>query len=121
MSEKMTTPENVKKDVEYCLRAFSPKFKKVEKYKKLAIKLSKKANKIPSWSWRYIESIHRGTMEPSRKFLTALEAYAHPERKPPPVYSRPAFLYAWYRLPKDERYEVIKTYMDGKIKPVISS
>lgn len=49
----------------------------VKKYSSISRILSRIANlsngKI--WSWRYIASVHHGTMEPSKKFISALNAY----------------------------------------------
>ena len=41
-------------------------------YKRLAGDLSKVARKQPEWSRRYILSVHKGTIEPSRKLAQAV-------------------------------------------------
>lgn len=49
----------------------------VKKYNSISKILSRIAN-LPDghvWSWRYISSIHKGTMQPSKKFVQALKAY----------------------------------------------
>lgn len=49
----------------------------VKRYNSIAKILSRIAN-LPDgrvWSWRYIASIHKGTMQPSKKFIQALKAY----------------------------------------------
>jgi hypothetical protein len=49
------------------------KSSKVETYTELAEKLSRIAHKKNPWSWRYIQSVHVGLIEPSEKFVNALE------------------------------------------------
>lgn len=49
----------------------------VKRYNSIAKILSRIAN-LPDghvWSWRYISSVHKGTMQPSKKFTQALKAY----------------------------------------------
>jgi len=49
----------------------------VKKYNSISKILSRIAN-LPDghvWSWRYISSVHKGTMPPSKKFTQALKAY----------------------------------------------
>jgi hypothetical protein len=46
----------------------------------------------------------------NKEILAALGLY-----KPRLPYPRPAWLYKWYRLPKDERHEVIKEHVE-KVK-----
>lgn len=49
----------------------------VKKYNSISKILSRIAN-LPDghvWSWRYISSVHKGTMQPSKKFTQALKAY----------------------------------------------
>lgn len=49
----------------------------VKKYNSISKILSRIAN-LPDghvWSWRYISSVHKGTMQPSKKFVQALKAY----------------------------------------------
>ena len=82
MSETSKMPKNSKNDIEYCLRSFSPKNGKVKMYKKLASKLSKLVRKSPQWTWRYVQSAHHGTVEPSTKFLLAVDRYLYPKPKP---------------------------------------
>ncbi len=68
-------------------------------YTDLAERLSKIAHKEDSaWSWRYVQSVHKGTMEPSAKFAQAVEillaeidglpAFVS-ETEPITVYARP--------------------------------
>lgn len=45
-------------------------------YTDLAARLSKIARKEKPWSWRYVQSVHVGTMEPSKKFARAVEILA---------------------------------------------
>ena len=81
VSETMKTPENTKKDVQYLIRSFPLKNGTVKFYKNLAGKLSNLVQKRPAWSWRYVQSVYHGTMEPSQKFVLALERFHNP--KPP--------------------------------------
>jgi hypothetical protein len=46
---------------------------KVAAYTDLADRLSTLARKEPGWSWRYVQSVHAGSMEPSKKFARAVE------------------------------------------------
>ena len=50
--------------------------KKVETYRDLANRLSVVARKFPQWSWRYVQSVHNGTIEPSAGFSRAVEILA---------------------------------------------
>lgn len=46
-------------------------------YTDLANRLSKVANKNGSpWTWRYVQSVHSGSVEPSKKFAHAVEVLA---------------------------------------------
>ena len=47
---------------------------KVETYERIAQELSQLAGKKQPWGWRYIQSVHRGTVEPSHKMTWALQA-----------------------------------------------
>lgn len=47
-----------------------------DKYSDMAARLSKIARKDPAWSWRYIQSVAAGTVEPSRKLGRAVDALA---------------------------------------------
>ena len=51
-----------------------PKGKKVETYEQIAAQLSSLGGRTngDSWTWRYVASFHSGTVEPSRRFLLAL-------------------------------------------------
>ena len=40
----------------------------------LALKLSRIAQKSPPWSWRYPHSVYHGSLEPSKKFVSAILA-----------------------------------------------
>jgi len=83
MSETTKTTKKSKNDVLYILRAFLPKKGKVKYYQKRALELSKIVNKNPPWSWRYVQSVDHGTVEPSRKFIKAMQLLENPrERKP---------------------------------------
>jgi len=84
MSETKKVTEKLKKDVIYILRAFLPEKGKVKYYQKLALELSKMVNKNPPWSWRYVQSVDHGTVEPSRKFVKAMRLLKTPRsrRKP---------------------------------------
>jgi len=47
---------------------------KVKTYERLAEELSAIAGKNVPWGWRYVQSVHKGTVEPSHKFVWALQA-----------------------------------------------
>lgn len=49
------------------------KSSKVETYTALAEKLSAVAHKENPWSWRYVQSVHAGSVAPSEKFIRAVE------------------------------------------------
>lgn len=50
---------------------------KVEAYTDLAGRLSKVANRNGNaWSWRYVQSVHTGSVAPSKKFAQATEILA---------------------------------------------
>jgi hypothetical protein len=110
MSETTEVTKKQKEDVAYILRAFTPKKDKVKTYQKLALELSKLVKKNPPWSWRYVQSVDHGTVEPSKKFMKAVRLL----KKPRPKYERPEWLLKWYRLSKDERWKVIEDYLKGK-------
>lgn len=68
-------------------------------YTDLAVRLSKVARMNGNaWSWRYVQSIHKGTMQPSAKFALSVEillaeidgtpAFVS-ETEPVTVYARP--------------------------------
>ena len=46
---------------------------KLEIWEDIAIRLSKLAGKKPAWGWRYVSSVASETIEPSRKFIHAVE------------------------------------------------
>ncbi len=96
MSENMKVSEKLKKDMQYCLRSIPPKNGAVKQYEKLALKLSKLVGKTPAWGWRYVQSVHHGTVEPSKRFLLAMELY----RKPPKVKPIPLTPEWWDALRK---------------------
>lgn len=51
--------------------------KQVAAYTDLAVRLSKLAHKNgDAWSWRYVQSVHKGTVAPSKKFANAVEVLA---------------------------------------------
>lgn len=81
MSENMKVLEKFKKDVQHSLRSIAGKNCNVKMYEKLALKLSKLAKKTPAWSWRYVQGVYHGTIEPGKKFLLALDLYYSPSRK----------------------------------------
>jgi hypothetical protein len=71
---------------------------KVAAYQDLANRLSIVAHKESPWSWRYVQSIHHGSVEPSKKFLRAVELMmaemdglpvSIAETEPVTVYARP--------------------------------
>jgi len=88
VSETNKVYQKLKNDIEYCLRSFPPEIGKVEMYSKLASKLSKLVRKSPQWTWRYVQSIANGTVEPSAKFLLAIDRYLYPLPKPKPKVSK---------------------------------
>ena len=83
MSEITVDREKIKNDIDYCLRSFEREVGVVKKYKKLALKLSKRVRKNPAWSWRYVESVHHGTVAPGSKFILAIQFHMFPPPKPP--------------------------------------
>lgn len=71
---------------------------KVAVYTDLAARLSELARKLPVWSWRYVQSVHAGSIPPSKKFARAVEILAAAvdglptiiaETEPITVYARP--------------------------------
>lgn len=51
--------------------------KKVAAYEDLAVRLSKLAGRNGNaWSWRYVQSVHAGSVAPSKKFARAVEVLA---------------------------------------------
>jgi hypothetical protein len=67
-------------------------------YSDLARRLSSVARKFPAWSWRYVQSVHKGSVEPSEKFARAVELLTAEsdglpafiaETEPIVVYARP--------------------------------
>lgn len=64
------------------LDALRPKFSKnghkVQFFEESAKRLSEIAHKDPPWSWRYVQSVYRGTLghAPSKRFMRALELLA---------------------------------------------
>ena len=84
MSEKTNALKKFKNDVQYRLRSISGKNANVKLYQKMAIRLSKLVGKTPAWGWRYVQSVCSGSVEPSKKFMQALERYyISPEPKFP--------------------------------------
>jgi len=65
--------ETLKKNLGHLAASF-PKGKKVQAYEQIAAQLSALAgrNNGSSWTWRYVSSFYAGTVEPSRRFLLAL-------------------------------------------------
>lgn len=47
-----------------------------ELYTDMAERLSKIARKDPAWSWRYVQSVSAGTVEPSKRFSKAVDTLA---------------------------------------------
>ena len=85
----MIDTKKTKKDVIYILRVFTPKNGKVKYYQKRAFELSKTVNKNPPWSWRYVQSVDRGTVKPSMKFIKATKLLIDKQNEPPmPIWRR---------------------------------
>src|SRR5689334_15616313 len=77
------------------------KSSKVETYTELAEKLSAVIHKENPWSWRYVQSVHAGSVAPSEKFTHAVEILVSDldgfpafiaETEPVTVYARPGAL-----------------------------
>lgn len=75
---------------------------KVETYTELAEKLSAIARKENPWGWRYVQSVHTGSVAPSEKFTNAVEILMASldglpafiaETEPITVYARPGALH----------------------------
>ena len=47
---------------------------KVAFYSLIALKISKVINQNPPWTWRYVQMVHRGTLQPSKRFGRAVMA-----------------------------------------------
>lgn len=71
---------------------------KVAVYEDLARRLSMIAAKENAWTWRYVQSVHMGSMQPSEKFARAVSVLAAEmdglpavvaETEPITVYARP--------------------------------
>jgi hypothetical protein len=45
-------------------------------YSDMAGRLSRIAGKTPEWGWRYVQSVSRGTVEPSKRFAKAVDVLA---------------------------------------------
>ena len=48
---------------------------KVKFYTHLGVQLSRLAGHKPAWTWRYVQGVHSGTLEPSEAFALAVQAY----------------------------------------------
>ena len=84
MSEKTKALQKFKNDVQYQLRSIEDKRANWKMYEKLAIRLSKLVGKNPVWTWRYVQCVYSGSVEPSKKFMQALERkYISPEPRFP--------------------------------------
>lgn len=84
MSENKNAMEKFKKDVLYHLRSIEGKRANWKAYEKIAIRLSKLVGKTPAWTWRYVQCVYAGSIEPSKKFAHALERmYISPEPRYP--------------------------------------
>ena len=75
---------------------------KVAAYQDLANRLSTVAHKESPWSWRYVQSVHHGSVEPSKKFVRTVELLlaemdglpaSVAETEPVTVYARPGAVY----------------------------
>ena len=79
MSERVRFDEIAKVDIPTVqnnlgqLVGIFEKSSKVETYTILAEKLSAIAHKENPWSWRYVQSVHTGSIAPSEKFTRATE------------------------------------------------
>lgn len=56
--------------IEYLSR---PSYGKVEFWEMLAFQLSQAINRQEPWTWRYIQGVYQGHMQPSRDFAKAVE------------------------------------------------
>ena len=75
---------------------------KVETYTELAEKLSAIAHKENPWGWRYVQSVHVGSVAPSEKFTNAVDILMASldglpafiaETEPITVYARPGAIH----------------------------
>jgi hypothetical protein len=110
MSQRVTNDEMLKFDLNHvrsnldALIAVFAKSGKVETYAELAEKLNAVAHTEKPWGWRYVQSVHKGTLghEPSHKFIRAVEVLVSDldgfpafiaETEPITVYARPGAIH----------------------------
>lgn len=108
MSERVRNDEmpkldlrDVKRNLD-ALTAIFAKSGKVEMYAHLAEKLSAIAHKEKVWSWRYVQSVHTGSIAPSEIFSNAVDVLMASldglpafvaETEPITVYARPGAIH----------------------------
>ena len=75
MSETVDTHIQVVRDLLDHYRASTPIMGKVEFYTLIVGKMAEAIGDDPdsSWSWRYLQSVERGTVSPSKKFMRAID------------------------------------------------
>jgi len=86
----------------------------VREYKKLGCNQLHLAKKIGVNDF-YVNRLLKDGIEPNNPDIRAklfLSRKRVKHRLGAPKYTRPAWLYKWYRLPKDERYDVIRSHVE---------
>lgn len=76
MSETLAIPlreQSILNDLILDLRPFLEYLPVVKAYAELAKRLSQVVHKVPVWGWRYVQGVHTGSIEPSRKMVQAVE------------------------------------------------
>jgi hypothetical protein len=82
MSERVRNspkPTAIQRDLEALiasLRPFYGQYDKTDLLAELALRLSRMVDKYPAWGWRYIHGVANGTLEPSPRFIRAIQQLA---------------------------------------------
>lgn len=73
-NEAIFDPNTVRKMLSELVDYFTrPEIGKVEFWELMAMKLSTAIHHEPPWTWRYVQGVYKGSLDPSREFGRAVE------------------------------------------------